>query len=307
MPISTPTTPTVDETVLPTPPPAPTPPVISGATDTTTSGITPPDITPFSAGVLTAASLNELVTYVNLASRAGAGVGIMDGLGLSQTSGLVLNIAAGTAIIGAPIRLEASTYTVPVSQSTIFIWLKSDGTITHTLTSTPPSGNVVYLGWCASSSSAITSIDQSGLMRITDGVRWRMVAGYGKPADSPSSSTAFFLFNQGGAWFWNGSRYIPLGGPAKDSVTIALMDVNTTLTDAQSRAEVIEFGGTLTATRTITVSPIPRGQWTFINGTGQSLTFKTSTGASITIAAGKTAILRLDGSGLDMKRVTADV
>jgi hypothetical protein len=231
----------------------------------------------------------------------------MDGLGLSQTSGLVLNIAAGTAMIGAPIRLEATTYTVPASQATVFIWLQADGTITHTLSATPPTGSVVNLGWVATSSTAITSIDESGLMRITDGVRWRMVAGYGKPADSPSSSTAFFLFNQGGAWFWNGTRYIPLGGPCKDAVTIALMDVNTTLTDAQSRAEVIEFGGTLTATRTITVSPIPRGQWTFINGTGQSLTFKTSTGASITIAAGKTAILRLDGSGLDMKRVTADV
>ena len=123
----------------------------------------------------------------------------------------------------------------------------------------------------------------------------------------PFVLTSFFLFNNGGAWFWTGSRYVPLAGPCKDSVTIALLDVSTTLTDVQSQAEVIEFGGTLTATRTITVSPIPRGQWTLINGTGQILTFKTATGASINIGAGKTAILRLDSAGLDMKRVTADV
>ena len=307
MPISTPTTPTVDETAVPSPPAGPSLPVISGATGTSASGITPPAISPFSGGVLSAASLNQLLSYVNLAARAGAGAGVMDGLGLSQTSGLVLNIAAGTAMVGAPVRLEASTYTVPASQSTIFIWLKSDGTLTHTLSSTPPSGTVLNLGWCASSGSAITSIDQSGIMRIVDGVRYRVLAGYGKPSDSPSSSTAFFHFNQGGAWFWSGTRYIPLGGPCKDAISITLSDANATLTDAQSRAEVIELSGTLTATRTITIAPIPRGQWTFINGTGQSLTFKTSTGASITVAAGKTAILRLDSAGLDMKRVTADV
>lgn len=85
----------------------------------------------------------------------------------------------------------------------------------------------------------------------------------------------------------------------------AMSDVNTTLTQAESRNDILELTGTLTAGRNI-VLPLKPRQWTVFNNTtgGFSLQFIGASGTGITIAAGKRAIVYADGTNI--VRVTAD-
>lgn len=86
----------------------------------------------------------------------------------------------------------------------------------------------------------------------------------------------------------------------------AVADANTTLSFAEIRNQIIEFSGTLSATRNI-VLPLKPRQWTVFNNTTGSfgLQFIGATGTGITVAAGKRAIIYADGTNI--VRVTADV
>lgn len=86
----------------------------------------------------------------------------------------------------------------------------------------------------------------------------------------------------------------------------AMSDANTTLTAAESRNQIIEFTGTLTAARNIVV-PLAAQQWTVFNNTtgGFGLQFIGATGTGITVAAGKRAIVYSDGT--NVVRATADI
>jgi len=89
------------------------------------------------------------------------------------------------------------------------------------------------------------------------------------------------------------------------TLTKALSDSNTTLTQAESANATLTFTGTLTATRDIVVPLVGKRQWTVYNGTGQSLRFIGASGTGITVATVKHAIVRSDGTNI--VRVTADV
>ncbi|MBK8773095.1 MAG: hypothetical protein IPM06_22065 [Rhizobiales bacterium] len=80
-------------------------------------------------------------------------------------------------------------------------------------------------------------------------------------------------------------------------------DANYTLTQAEARNHILQFTGTLTATRNMVLPLIPR-QWTVYNGTGQSLQFIGASGTGITVATTKRAIIYSDGT--NVVRVTAD-
>ena len=86
----------------------------------------------------------------------------------------------------------------------------------------------------------------------------------------------------------------------------AMSDANTTLTAAESRNQILEFTGTLTAARNIVV-PLAAQQWTVFNNTtgGFGLQFIGASGTGITIAAGKRAIVYSDGT--NVVRASADV
>jgi hypothetical protein len=86
--------------------------------------------------------------------------------------------------------------------------------------------------------------------------------------------------------------------------TIALSDVNITLTADQARNEIIEFTGTLTAQRNIVV-PLGPQQWTIYNGSTQALQIIGATGTGVIIATTKTAIVYSNGT--NVRRATADV
>jgi hypothetical protein len=91
--------------------------------------------------------------------------------------------------------------------------------------------------------------------------------------------------------------------PSCGRLAKALTDANTTLADSEARNQILEFTGTLTATRDIVV-PLAPFQWTVYNGTNQSLRFIGATGTGITVATTKRAIVYSDGT--NVVRVTAD-
>lgn len=89
-------------------------------------------------------------------------------------------------------------------------------------------------------------------------------------------------------------------------LALAMSDANTTLTAVQSRNQILEFTGTLTAVRDIVV-PLEAQQWTVFNNTtgGFGLQFIGATGTGITVAATKRAIIYSDGT--NVVRAGADV
>lgn len=101
---------------------------------------------------------------------------------------------------------------------------------------------------------------------------------------------------------WEDQRILPL--PTNATLTKALSDANTTLTQAEAANATLTFTGTLTATRDIVVPLVGKKQWTVYNGTGQSLRFIGASGTGITVATVKHAIVRSDGTNI--VRVTAD-
>lgn len=133
---------------------------------------------------------------------------IINGLTISTGSGLNLAVAAGQALIDGVVEISsATTYTVPANQALIFIWLKQDGTLTHSLTTAVPTGGKVYIGNCTSGASSISAVDFSGVMYSRGGMAMRTTADTGVPGDTPSSSLVFITYTSAGAYLWNGTSY----------------------------------------------------------------------------------------------------
>lgn len=140
------------------------------------------------------------------------GPGILTGLTLTN-SGLTLTVAAGKAIIGGLVEVTANTnYTLPASQPTVFIWLKQDGTIAHTTSTTAPGYAAVLLGSCETNGSGVVgSFDESGVIKIVDGLSWRQTGDAGAPSDSPGSGRRIFTKNSGGAiYLWDGAAHVKI-------------------------------------------------------------------------------------------------
>lgn len=83
----------------------------------------------------------------------------------------------------------------------------------------------------------------------------------------------------------------------------SITDADQTLSHAQAACRIIEFNGTLTASRNIVVPDGPQ-EWVVYNNTAQTLTIKTSGGTGVPIATTKRAIVYADGT--NVARVTAD-
>jgi len=92
---------------------------------------------------------------------------------------------------------------------------------------------------------------------------------------------------------------LPMGVTSK--LALSMADANTTLTSQQARCAILEFTGTLTAQRTITL-PLAAQQWTVFNNTTGGFGLQFNTGPII--AATKRAIIYSDGSAV--QRVTPD-
>lgn len=93
---------------------------------------------------------------------------------------------------------------------------------------------------------------------------------------------------------------------APGRLVLAMADANKTLTHAQALVDSLELTGALTALRDVIVPLAPRAWTIFANTTGAfGVRVIGATGAGITVADGKRAILETNGT--NVVRVTADV
>lgn len=145
----------------------------------------------------------------NLGATGAGVIGVYSGLTLATSLTLTLTVAAGRAIIGGPVEAKAAlTTNVTPSISRIHVWLRDDATlITVNNSTTPPAGNVCYLGSCVSSGTAITSVDDSGRWQIRSNMLYRETADSLAPADSPASDMVFLTKTTGGLYLWDGNAY----------------------------------------------------------------------------------------------------
>ena len=147
-----------------------------------------------------------------LASAFGDGIMGPTGLELSA-SGLTLTVQSGFAIIGGVVELAADTeYTLPASQALVAIWLKRDGTLAHTLTTSAPAYSAVLLGTCVTGVSGVTGdFDIAGVIRITNGQAWRETGDAGAPADTLGARhRGLITKTSGGLYVWDGSAHVQL-------------------------------------------------------------------------------------------------
>jgi hypothetical protein len=107
----------------------------------------------------------------------------------------------------------------------------------------------------------------------------------------------------------NGNQLKGFAGAVQfgDGNAIALADANYTLLATDYNKPVLRFTGALTADRNMTLPLTADALWFVRNATsgGHGLVMKGATGATVTVANGKFAIIYCDG--VDILRVTADV
>jgi hypothetical protein len=196
---------------VPIPPAPASVPSISAATSSGVGfGIGPNLDQITSAGLKQA--LNKMLSALVLAGMYGGnGFGIISGYLPTAGTGLTLNVASGSAVIGAPVQMGAQTITL-TDNATNYVWLKADGTLYKTTSIAVPSGNVTYIGRAVTVSGSITDVDTSGVVYLIGGLRIRYTADVGKPGDSPSSGTIFLTRTLDGDYLWDGTAYRRLAG-----------------------------------------------------------------------------------------------
>lgn len=96
------------------------------------------------------------------------------------------------------------------------------------------------------------------------------------------------------------------GALSRGMLTKTITDADYTLTEEEAGNLYLSIAGTLTSGRNIVVPTVAGVPYhVFNNGTGQTLTFKTTSGTGIAVANNKRAILMVDGT--NVVRMTADV
>jgi hypothetical protein len=131
---------------------------------------------------------------------------LLEGCAVSSPSGLTVQVATGLAVVDSVVSLASPvSYVVPASQTAVYLWLKSDGTVTHTLTTTPPAGKAAYLGQVATSGSAVTAIDTDGVIWARGGSLWRVLPS--APADSPGADVRLFTRVGTAVYLWDGAGH----------------------------------------------------------------------------------------------------
>lgn len=167
---------------------------------------------------------NRNALSIELLGRKGCGTYcVLYGCGFATSASLNLTIAKGQVYCDGVVEIGTvsgsslldKTYAVPASQTDVYIWAKQDGTITHSLTTSPPTGGKVYLGWCSTSGSAVTAVDFSGVMYTMGSIALRNTADTGTPGDTPPATLTFLTQTSVGTYLWNGTAYTLIQTPAQ--------------------------------------------------------------------------------------------
>jgi hypothetical protein len=148
---------------------------------------------------------------VDVLSRSFGLFAVISGLAISAGTGLSLNVATGYALIDGVVEVAAQAYVVPASQTRVWMWVRQNGTVVHTLTSTAPSAKSLYIGSVVTSGSAITSVDSvDGVQCLKGGVVFRQTSDTGIPAASGPSGQILVNRTSGGTFLWDGSAWCVL-------------------------------------------------------------------------------------------------
>lgn len=169
-------------------------------------------------------NFNENATRGDLANRfGGGGYAVAVGLDISAGAALTLNIAAGQAVCDGIVTISATTYELPdLGGSRAHVWMSRAGVISHRTDLNAPAAASVYLGSAVTNAGAISSVDQSGVMKIIGGDLWRRTADTSTPGDTQASNLSFFLRGASKLWWWDGSQYWEMSqGAASTPLSIA--------------------------------------------------------------------------------------
>ncbi len=176
-----------------------------------------------SLGGIVSTKLNKNAQRSGLEARYGGGAyAIGHGLGLADGGGLTVDVAAGHAIIDGTVELATTGAVVLPDNSTCYVWLKRDGTLTQVAGSlVAPENTAVFLGRVVTLSGSITGIDDAGRVELIGGFPVRETADVGEPGDTPGATTAFLAKTLAGLFLWDGSvyhRFIQGMAANKDSI-----------------------------------------------------------------------------------------
>lgn len=253
---------------------------------------------------LTLAQLNEPLDALELQAQKQFGRGILSGLTISDGGGLTLSIAAG-ALMGLKCVSIAATSLLLAAASTLWVWIDEEGDLQTTASFSDPGGTNVCLGKVITGASTISSIDVSSSSGRMSLFRWTSFTGFniGESliAGDIGAGTLKFLTAQ--AQVMKGNGQSPAYGRA---AVVFPSDANYTTSATERECRTLSVTGTISATRNVVLDLTDGAEHVVYNGTtgGFSIQVIGATGTGITIANGKTAIVRCDGT--NWLRVTAD-
>lgn len=264
------------------------------------AGADEPDVAPglTSGDVAMTPKWNQVASMLDLAARTGSGAyALAFGTGvISAGTGLLIETTGAIAAIDGVVAVKAfAPKAVPDDTARVWLWLRQNGTLDHTVTTTPPTSKCVLLGSCVTASGLVTSVDTSGVVYCAGGQVWRETADIGPPTDSPPSSSRIITRTETGVYLWDGVRHGELVSGMRAAVTMP-SDANYTLTMAQAKASIIEVSGSPSTGRNI-VLPLADGMMRTVgNKTAQTLTFIGATGTGVAVATTKVAQIYCDGT-----------
>lgn len=194
----------------------PIPPTITFSVD---------DTPPTSSDFMTVDGLNWASTKLRMsnarhdyASRYAGAWGVPYGqCKLSAGTGLSVVIAAGHLIGDGVIWVTAAITKSSLTDATrnhlwaVFDTVTKAVSISASTSTTPPAGQVIYLGSALCAAGVVSTVDYSGVAFINQVGVWRVLANAGAPGDSLDASlVGFKTKTAGGIYMWDGSSHLKL-------------------------------------------------------------------------------------------------
>lgn len=197
-----------------------------------------------------------------LGSIGGTGYGIVRGMGVTVSSGLTVTVAAGIAQVLGGLDFPATNYFCPDDQPTIFLWLKSDRSLTHALDTTPPAGDNTLLGIITTVSGAITQIDNSGVPYFVNGTLFRDVAGSIPDDTAPSLSIVTRCVDYGHAFVAIDGDYHELVHPSGQiALSQRVQTISGTLTLTKDSPPLLRINGGAADRKVLMPDPTTVPDW----------------------------------------------
>lgn len=201
------------------------------------------------------AKINSNTASMNVLARVLSGLfAIGEGLGVNPGSGLTATIDDGYAVIDGVVPVSgAQPYVLPASQADVWLWLKQDGTFTHTLTTTPPAGKSCLLAHLSTDGSSVLSCDPTVAYRLRSGMVWRETTDDGPPTDLPSDEHRTFRKTSAGTYVWDGEEWKEIAKadafPVWRSFTVPFADLQTAGTSLAVVLRSVPAGSVVHAAR----------------------------------------------------------